>query len=240
MKEIESKFNPDLKLIGRIEIILKALLMEKYEKKVLRRFLGLQERFQLLYNYDDGLIMSPINIIKCINEYINAGILISDIGYYRHHTIIFSAPETHRSFFTDSGLSSFGSGLPSAAAAKLIDKDRRVVLVCGDGGFHSGSCDLETLVRNKIHIIIVILNNSSFELIKLYQKQGKPDISNQNILNFSKVDFALIAEANGCTGVKVNSIEHLKNILENYNDDCTLVLDVPFKYSEQDTFKESF
>jgi thiamine pyrophosphate-dependent acetolactate synthase large subunit-like protein len=53
----------------------------------------------------------------------------------------------------------------------LIYPNKKVFLLCGDGGLHSGSGDLETLARHQVPIIIILINNSSLGLIELYQKK---------------------------------------------------------------------
>jgi len=54
----------------------------------------------------------------------------------------------------------------------LIYPNKKVFLLCGDGGFNSGSGDLETLAKHQLPIIINLINNLSFGLIELYQKKG--------------------------------------------------------------------
>jgi thiamine pyrophosphate-dependent acetolactate synthase large subunit-like protein len=100
-----------------------------------------------------------IQLIKCINEHLDEGILIADIGYYRYHAVVFSRTERTKQFFTDAGLACFGGGLPSAATALLIYSNKKVFLLCGDGGFHSGSGDLETLARHQVPIIRILINH---------------------------------------------------------------------------------
>jgi thiamine pyrophosphate-dependent acetolactate synthase large subunit-like protein len=78
---------------------------------------------------------------------------------------VFSRTERTKQLFTDAGLACFGSGLPSVATAQFIFPNKKVFLLCGDGGLHSGSGDLETLARHQVPILIILINNSSFGLI---------------------------------------------------------------------------
>ena len=59
-----------------------------------------------------------------------------------------------------------GAGLPSALAAKLVHPDRRVLTVGGDGGFMMNSQELETAVRLEIPVVVLLLNDNGYGLIK--------------------------------------------------------------------------
>ncbi|MEH7683878.1 thiamine pyrophosphate-binding protein [Priestia megaterium] len=185
----------------------------------------------------DSSSLNPVEIMHVINKHVGDGFLLTDIGYYRHHAILFSEPKTVGRFFSDTGLSSFGSGLPSAIAAKINNRDKNVFLICGDGGFHSGSGDLATLVKYDLPIVIILLNNSSFELINLYQSKNKNE-SNSHIVSLSNVDFVKLAEANGCYGKQVKSIGELENTLTAYDKSKPLLIEIPLEYT--DNFEISF
>lgn len=198
-----------------------------------------------IYKYFDGRTeskknnsLNPVEVTQAINKHLDDGFLLTDIGYYRHHSILFNEPKTIGRFFSDTGLSSFGSGLPSAIAAKINNRDKDVFLICGDGGFHSGSGDLATLVKYNLPIVIILLNNASFELINLYQSKNKFEESNPNIVSLTEVDFVKLAEANGCYGEKVSNIEELNHVLKNFDKSKPLLIEVPLEYT--DNFEISF
>ena len=99
----------------------------------------------------------------------------------------------------------------------MIHPNKKVFLLCGDGGLHSGSGDLETLARHQLPIIILI-NNSSFGLIELYQKRGTQGKSHrQEILSFTNVDFVKLAEANNCVGVRADKVDEIADAIRNHN-----------------------
>ncbi len=109
---------------------------------------------------------------------------------------------------------SFGFGLPAALGAQIAKKNTRICVICGDGGFHSGSQDLETAIRYNLPIVIVLLKDNAFGLIKQYQLMYDSTNDN-NAVECGNVDFAKLANANGMDGVNLNTIEKLSHIMEN-------------------------
>src|SRR3954466_1007943 len=69
----------------------------------------------------------------------------------------------------DNALATMGAGLPSAMMAALLHADRRVLAVCGDGGFMMNSQELETAVRLKLNFVVLILQDDSYGMIRWKQ-----------------------------------------------------------------------
>jgi acetolactate synthase-1/2/3 large subunit len=129
----------------------------------------------------------------------------------------------------DNALASMGAGLPSAMAAKLVKPDRNVVAVCGDGGFLMNSQELETSVREEIDLTVIILNDSSYGMIKWkqegmgFEKWG---------LDYSNPDFIKYAESYGAKGYRPNSDEEFIQILEkSLKESGVKVIDLAVDYS---------
>ncbi len=241
IREIHSKFASDINIVGNIPALLKDISIRGIWRKVSRPLNELKAVYRSIVEEQatvDGRL-TPIQVLDVVNRNFGDGILCTDIGYYRHHAILFSNPPGTGRFFTDAGLSSFGSGLPAAIAAQMEYPDRQVILVCGDGGFHSGSGDLETLVRYALPVIVIVLNNSAFELIELYQKRNNK-VHNPKIAKLGKVDFVKLARANGCEGVFADSVEALESAIRGHDRRVPLVIEVPMEYRDRDSFRESF
>lgn len=240
VKLINAKYAPDLEVVGNIKKVMKSLSELSTECKEhisLEKLKGKIDAAYMQTREDEKV--TPVEVIKIINENLEGGTFVTDIGYYRHHAILFSRPERTNQFFTDAGLSSFGCGLPSAAAAQFLDRSKPVFLLCGDGGFHSGSCDLETLVRHKLPVVIIVQNNSAYELIQRYQHRGGQG-NNQEILSFNGVDFTKLAEANGVPSAFAKDSGTLCKLIKNRDRARPLLIEVPLAYHSNDEFKESF
>jgi len=189
-------------------------------------------RSQIMNVSDD--CEGPITAQKAIgvinSEKQQDAIVISDIGFFRHYAAIFTEVNDINQFITSAGGSSFGFGLPAAIGAKITEPHRQVIVIAGDGGFHSGSHDLETLARLNLGITIVVLNNNSSGLIRLYQNLGHGR-DNPKVVDFAPVDFAGLANANGCDGVKCASAKDLAEKLRvALTSERPTLIEVPLRY----------
>ena len=132
----------------------------------------------------------------------------------------------------DNALASMGAGLPSAMAAHLVYPKRRVMAICGDGGFMMNSQELETAVRLKMNLIVLILRDDAYGMIKWKQAgMGFPDFG----LDYGNPDFVKYAESYGAHGHRVEKTEDLLPLLERCHCDSGVhVIDCPVDYSDND------
>jgi acetolactate synthase I/II/III large subunit len=134
----------------------------------------------------------------------------------------------------DNALASMGAGLPSAMAAALLYPQRKVVAVCGDGGFLMNSQELETAVRIGINLVVVILRDDGYGMIKW--KQDAAGLASFG-LDFKNPDFVQYARAYGANGVRIERTRELLPALRSAMDAGGIhVLDVPIDYSENRIF----
>ena len=182
--------------------------------------------------YGSGLAVHQV--ISAVND-VAAGqsTIVTDIGLYRHHAVLFSRADRPYAFLTSAGCSSFGYGLPAAIGAALADQGPRVYLIAGDGGFHSSSCDLETAVRLRLPITALVLTNQRNGLIELYQRVGHGR-SHLVTTAFGPVDFVALAKANGGDGERAVSTEALRAALRRAQTaDGPVVIEVPITYESE-------
>ncbi len=134
----------------------------------------------------------------------------------------------------DNALATMGAGLPSAMAAKLISPDKRVVAICGDGGFMMSAQEMETAIRLKIDLTVLILNDNGYGMIKWKQKgMNLPNFG----LDFGNPDFVKLAECFGAKGYRVAKTADLSKLLKSCLASKGLhVIEVPVDYSENDRF----
>lgn len=181
-------------------------------------------------NYVDG-ITHPQILNAISNHFKNNFILASDIGMHRHLSSIFFKNNKPEDFVTSEGLSSFGTGLSLGMGPKVANPKKNVVMIAGDGGFHSNDGDLETVVRLRLKMLIIILNNNSYALIERYQLTGKYAKINKKNTSFGKVDFAMLAKANGCQSGKANNLNEFNELLKEFDKiNGPFVIEVPVYY----------
>jgi acetolactate synthase-1/2/3 large subunit len=110
-------------------------------------------------------------------------------------------------FLTPRGIAGLGWGLPMAIGAQFAAPDRRVICLCGDGGFAHSWAELETLRRLRLPITVLVLNNG----ILGYQKHAEDVVFGEHTdaVDFAAVDHAAIARACGVRGVRVERGEDI-------------------------------
>ena len=130
----------------------------------------------------------------------------------------------------DNALATMGAGLPSAMMAAMLYPERRVLAVCGDGGFMMNSQEMETAVRLKLNLVVLILEDSAYGMIRWKQAVDHfPDFG----LTFGNPDFVKYAESYGAKGSKVESTDGLIPTLERaFKSGGVHLVSVPIDYSE--------
>jgi acetolactate synthase-1/2/3 large subunit len=134
----------------------------------------------------------------------------------------------------DNALATMGAGLPSALAAALIHPKRKVLAVCGDGGFLMNSQELETAIRLKANLTVLVLRDDGYGMIRWKQQaMGFDEFG----LDFKNPDFVAYAAAYGATGHRVQRTDDFSAILKTALDTPGVhVIDVPIDYSENRIF----
>ncbi len=160
------------------------------------------------------------------------GIIALDNGVYKiWFARNYKAYQTN-TVLLDNALASMGAGLPSAIAARLVYPERRVMAICGDGGFMMNSQELETAVRLNLNLVVLILRDDAYGMIKWKQSHmGFEDFG----LDFGNPDFVKYAESYGARAHRIASAEELLPVLESCHTCSGVdVIEVPVDYSEND------
>ncbi len=160
------------------------------------------------------------------------GILTLDNGIYKVWYARNYKARQPNTLLLDNALATMGAGLASAMAAKIVHPDRKVMTVCGDGGFMMNSQELETAVRLGLDLVVVVLRDNAYGMIKW--KQTGMGFDNFG-LDYGNPDFVKYAEAYGARGVRVESNESLLPILKEALDGKGVTLiELPVDYSENE------
>ena len=126
-------------------------------------------------------------------------------------------------FFESNGLSAMSYGVPAAMAARLQFPNRPILCTMGDGGFGMTCAEIETCVRERIHFITVVYNDSSLSLIHVAQaNRGHEPYG----VDHGPVDFAAVGAAMGAWSRRVRTIEELDAaVTEGLTIDRPVVID---------------
>lgn len=179
---------------------------------------------------DDSFPMVPPRLVSDIRKVMPSdGIIALDNGMYKIWFARNYRAHQPNTVLLDNALATMGAGLPSAMAAKLVHPERSVVAICGDGGFMMNSQDLETARRLDLDLVVVVLNDGGYGMIKW--KQGKEGFDDFG-LDFGNPDFVMQAQSYGTSGHRVGSAGELIPLLENcLKDQGVHVIEVPVDYS---------
>jgi acetolactate synthase I/II/III large subunit len=157
-------------------------------------------------------------------------IVICDVGAHKMWMARMFRCEHPNTCIISNGFASMGIAVPGAIAAKLIHPDRHVVAVTGDAGFMMNSQEIETAMRCKLPIVILVWNDSSYGLIEWKQMNQFQRISN---VRFNNPDFVAYAESFGARGYRVERTAELPTILKQALANNTVsVIDCPVDYRE--------
>jgi acetolactate synthase-1/2/3 large subunit len=157
-------------------------------------------------------------------------IVVCDVGAHKMWMARMFRCEHPNTCIISNGFASMGIAVPGAIAARLVYPDRHVVAVTGDAGFMMNSQEIETAIRCKLAIVILIWNDSSYGLIEWKQMNQFKRISN---VHFGNPDFVAYAESFGAKGYRVERTEDLPTILETALANNTVsIIDCPVDYRE--------
>ncbi|HEY5603276.1 MAG TPA: acetolactate synthase large subunit [Gammaproteobacteria bacterium] len=157
-------------------------------------------------------------------------IVICDVGAHKLWMARMFRCEYPNTCIISNGFASMGIAVPGAIAAKMAFPAKKVVAVTGDAGFLMNSQEIETAMRLKVPVVILIWNDSGFGLIEWKQMNtfGRP-----SHVSFGNPDFAKYAQSFGANGYTITQADELMPVLKKALDDNTLsVIDCPVDYSE--------
>ena len=161
------------------------------------------------------------------------GILSLDNGMYKLWIARNYPAYEQNSVLLDNALATMGAGLPAGIAAKMLVPDKKVLVVAGDGGVMMNISELETAKRLNLDLVVLILSDSGYGMIKWKQE----DMGFANFgLEFANPDFVKLAESFGAIGHRIAAADELKPVLEKaLNSKGIHVIDCPIDYSENKT-----
>ena len=188
----------------------------------------------LLEGADDPRFpMLPQRFVADVREAMPSnGIIALDNGVYKIWFARNYKAHEANTVLLDNALATMGAGLPSAMGAHMVFPKRKVMAICGDGGFMMNAQELETAVRLKMNLICLILRDNSYGMIRWKQANlGFEDFG----LEYGNPDFVKFAECHGANGYRVEKTEDFVPLLKKCNDTPGVhIVELPVDYSEND------
>ena len=188
----------------------------------------------LLEGADDPRFpMLPQRLVADVRKAMPAnGIIALDNGVYKIWFARNYKAYEPNTVLLDNALATMGAGLPSAMGAHMVYPERKVMAICGDGGFMMNAQELETAVRLKMNLICLILRDDSYGMIRWKQaNMGFEDFG----LEFENPDFVKFAECHGAMGYRVEKTDDFVPLIEKCNNTPGVhLVELPVDYSEND------
>ncbi len=245
--EVEAAYQPEVELVGDIDGTLRRLL-----EAVLPRGVGGRDAStrhasrEILVNADlrtallEDLLTCeddqgfPIKPQRAIYEMRRAlgpdDIVVSDVGAHKVWVSRLYQAYKPNTVIISNGFAAMGISLPGAIAAKLVHPDRKVIALCGDGGFLMNSQELETAKRIGTSIVVVVWRDDGYGLIDWKQRNefGRPFG-----VDFGNPDFVAYAQSFGIAGFRPTSADDLyPTLMRALEVNGPALVEVPIDYRE--------
>ncbi len=238
--EVDSHYQPVVEVVADIRETLELLADEvrgckdPAAAKSLRRWISTELEADADH---DGFPLKPQRILRDIRAVLERDdILVSDVGAHKLWVARLFPAYAPNTVLISNGYAAMGFALPAAIAAKLVFPEQRVLAVSGDGGFLMNCQELETAVRLGLRLVIVILRDDSFGVVRWNQLTR---FGRESGVSFGNPDFVKFAESFGARGYRVEGAAALRPILEEAGQWQGLsIVDVPVDYTENFKLRE--
>jgi len=180
---------------------------------------------------EDCFPLIPQRIVRDVRQVMPPdGIVTLDNGMYKIWFARNYRTEMANTLLLDNALATMGAGLPSGMMAALLYPGRRVLAVCGDGGFMMNSQELETALRLRLNLVVLIIEDGGYGMIRW--KQALDGFADWG-LQFNNPDFPAYARAYGASGRHIRAADELAPALEDaFTAGGVHLISVPVDYSE--------
>ncbi len=232
---VEEVFFPHAEVVGDVGPSL-TLLAERLEGKLKNAGALLPLRSGILARIteradESRFPLTPQRIVHDVRHVMpDDGIVCLDNGMYKIWFARNYRTQVANTLLLDNALATMGAGLPAGIMAALLHPQRRVLAVCGDGGFMMNAQELETAVRLRLDLVVLILQDDAYGMIRWKQAtDGFADFG----MTFGNPDFVAYARAHHAGGARVETAEGLVPALEQaFREGGVQLIAVPIDYSE--------
>jgi len=233
---VDDVYFPQLIVVGDIATSVEHLARHLKEKRTnwdFSYFKRIQDNVKehlTKYFEDDRFPILPQRVVNIVRKQLpDDGIVTLDNGVYKIWFARSYPCYQPNTLLLDNALATMGAGLASAIAAKMIKPDKKVISICGDGGFMMNSQELETAVRLGLDLTVIVLNDGGYGMIKWKQEGVGFDSFG---LDYNNPDFVKYAESYGACGYRPDSVQGFSDTLEKtLNARGVHVIDLAVDYS---------
>ncbi len=209
--EIGKNVRVDVPLVGDAKAVLDKLskmLEPQSHPRWMEQIAGWKKAYPLPVSAEDAL--SPRCVIRTLYEMTEGdAIVTTDVGQHQMWTAQFYEFNKPRRFLSSGGLGTMGFGLGAAIGAKIVNPEKTVINITGDGCFHMNMNELSTAAEQKLPIVEVIMNNQALGMVRQWQKMFCDKRFSST--NFEKkTDYEMVAKGLGARAFTVTCEEELR------------------------------
>jgi acetolactate synthase I/II/III large subunit len=177
-------------------------------KTIKREIVWRLERYKNDFSYP----IKPEKLVLDVRDALDeSDIVISDVGVHKLWVAKIYNTYTPNTCIVPNGFCSMGFSLPAAIAAELVDPSHKIIAMCGDGGFLMNVQEIETAVRLRLPIIVIVWCDYDYGMISLKQIY---EFGRSAFTKFNNPNFVKLAESFGAIGYNVRSTEEFSKVLE--------------------------
>ena len=155
--------------------------------------------------------MTPQMIMEHINHTFDEAVFVTDVGQNQIWSCGYHIVKKGQ-FLTSGGMGTMGYSIPAALGAKLADKKRQVIAVCGDGSFQMSMMELATMRQYQVPVKIIVLKNNYLGMVREYQHYTYQD--HYSVVDLSgSPDLELLAPAFGMKYLRLENMDHAEQMI---------------------------
>lgn len=219
--EIDKNKKADVPIVGDLKNVLTVIneeVKEKNNKEWVEKVLGWKKEYTLEHRNVGEDKLLPQEVLKELDSILKGdAIIVTDVGQHQMWTAQYMTYQNPDTIVTSGGAGTMGFGVPAAIGAQVGARDKKVVLIVGDGGFQMTNQELMLIKQYNLPVKVIILNNSFLGMVRQWQELFKE--KRYSFVNLEcNPDFIKLGEAYGVKSEKLVTKKDLKTKLKDLID----------------------
>ena len=237
--EIDEDYHPETEIVGDLAHTLwmlnqrvdanGGLSFDLSQQAATRR--DMTAELQVYQDDDTQGVIKPQKVLWDVRQVMGReDVLLSDVGAHKMWIARHYQCHEPNTCLIPNGFCSMGFALPGAIAADIVLPERRILAICGDGGFMMNVQEMETARRLNSNIVVMVWDDSGYGLISWKQQA---QFGTHTKLSFNNPDWLKLADAFGWNGHRVENSKVLITTLEDaFEESGPSLVVVPIDYRE--------
>lgn len=219
--ELKNRIQDSINILAYLDTFLNEAVKQSFHRKFRERHEWLEEIRHLREEWPDTAELSnipginPNSLMHHISKASHKAVaFIIDVGNHQMWAAQSLELDAHQRFMTSGGMGAMGYALPTAIGVSIASPGQPVVVIAGDGGFQLNIQELQTVIRNKLPIKMIILNNHSLGMVRQFQQSYFNQRYQSTYWGYTTPDFTRVAQAYGIAAHCIARPEEIQSGLE--------------------------